>query len=171
MLKRGFQSPDGKFFFRYDRRNGVSNEVWCNTREELLKKIESGEASQKRKMFGSTRTIEGIATKLLHGAKGRNKTKDIKITITKDWIIQKLKQGTCELTGLPFVFPANSRLPNAYGPSLDRIDSANRDYSPENTRIVLYQVNVALNRFGECASLPILKAIVAGIEKKQNVYL
>jgi hypothetical protein len=171
MLKRGFEGSDGKFFFRYDKRNGSTHEVWCNTREDLLKKIESGEASQKRKMFGSTRTIEGIATKLLHGAKGRTKNKDTKITITKDWIVQKLKHGSCELTNIPFVFPANSRLPNAYGPSLDRIDSTNRDYSPENTRLVLYQVNVALNRFGEEASLPILKAIVAGIEKKHNVCL
>ena len=48
--------------------------------------------------------------------------------------------------------------------SLDRIDSKIKDYSPENTRVVLTAVNKTLNEYGGETILPILKAMVAKIE-------
>jgi len=103
---------------------------------------------------------------LINAAKRRCKTSQGKVSITLNWVKNKLETGVCELTGIDFDFnkPQNG-YNNAYAPSLDRIDSKNPNYSPENTRVVLAAVNRALNEHGDKYLLPILKAMVAGIEK------
>ena len=111
-------------------------------------------------------TSRGRASKLLNGAKRRCVKSGGKVSITQNWIEEKLKIGVCELTNLKFDFlPSKDSFNNAYAPSLDRIDSKNKNYSEENTRIVLAAVNRALNEHGDMYLLPILKAMVSGIEK------
>lgn len=108
----------------------------------------------------------GRANKLLNGAKRRCSKSNGIVSITQDWIEAKLNNGFCELTNLPFdLLPSEHSFNNAYAPSLDRIDSKNKDYSPENTRVVLAAVNRAINEHGDRYLLPILKAMVQGIEK------
>jgi hypothetical protein len=116
------------------------------------------------------RTVEGRASVLFSNAKSRCKDKGIELHITQEWIREHLRRGTCELTGLPFDFgpPTEgiTRLPNA--PSLDRIDK-HKHYTEDNTRVILWAVNCALAEYGTEVMLPILKAIVKGIEDaKQN---
>jgi hypothetical protein len=83
------------------------------------------------------------------------------VTITREWIEDKLSQGFCELTKIPFDFepPKDKNVTNPYAPSLDKIDSANPDYTPENTRVVLVGVNLALNTYGLDAMMPIFKKL------------
>jgi hypothetical protein len=111
-------------------------------------------------------TPHGRANKLFHNAKRRClKTGGI-VSVNQEWIENKLNTGLCELTGLKFdLLPSKTDYNNAYAPSLDRIDSKNPNYSAENTRVVLASVNRALNEHGDKYLLPILKAMVAGIEK------
>jgi hypothetical protein len=112
-------------------------------------------------------TIKGRAKRLIGSAKRRYYGCDLEIT--EDWVIKKLKKGVCEFTGLPFDFnPTKEFSKNPYSPSLDRIDSKNKSYTPENTRVVLSLVNLALNEFGEEVAAPILKAMVAAIESKHG---
>jgi len=87
-------------------------------------------------------TTRGRAVRLIHSAASRC---DL-VTITPEWVEQRLELGLCELSGLPFDF-ATSRLQGAYSPSLDRIDPG-CGYTPENTRVILWALNAALSHWG-----------------------
>jgi len=105
---------------------------------------------------------KGRASLMLSNCKERAKRHGGKVTIDRNWIIAKLETGTCELTGLSFdLKPTEKGHANPYSPSLDRINSQNKDYSPENTRVVLQAVNMAINEHGLETVLPILKALVS----------
>lgn len=97
-----------------------------------------------------SQTTRGRAVILFNKIKNRciSKNKGI-VSIDVDWIEQKIKNGVCELSGLPFdLAPNNQFHRNPNSPSLDRIDNSNRDYSPENTRVVLTSLNGAINEYG-----------------------
>jgi hypothetical protein len=151
---------DGKVFRKYRTKSidvyGFFKEQWCS--KEMFEKD--------RLANNSTRADRGHrfnlkpknrAKKLLRAAKSRCKGE---VTIDVDWVEQKLAAGFCELTKLPFVLESkrNGKL-NPFSPSLDRVDSSNRDYSPENTRVVLTCVNFALNQFGLETMLPVFKKL------------
>ena len=58
-----------------------------------------------------------------------------------------------------------TRRPDA--PSLDRI-SKHKHYTEENSRVILWAVNCALSEYGTDNMLPILKAMIKGIEDAQT---
>jgi hypothetical protein len=117
-------------------------------------------------------TIKGRAAVLMGNARARCLDKNISLELSTEWVIGHLERGTCELTGMPFNLEPPplgiSRRPDA--PSLDRIDK-DKHYTIENTRVILWAVNCALSEYGTDTILPILKAMVAGIEnaKKKSV--
>ena len=118
---------------------------------------------------GPLKSIDCIATQLLENAKKRCKKRGQgKCTLTQEWIKYQLLAG-CSVTGLDFEFDSFKR-PNARTPSIDRIDSSNKDYTIENCRLVCFQVNCALNRFTERESLPILEAIVVSLKQKLDLH-
>ena len=120
------------------------------------------------KRYAYKATTSGRAKVLINNAKQRCREKNVEISITAEWVEEHLKRGTCELTGLPFNFgpPTEglTRLPNA--PSLDRIDK-HKHYTEDNTRVILWAVNCALAEYGTAIMLPILQAMVKGIEDAQ----
>ena len=74
---------------------------------------------------------------------------------------KKIDKGFCELTGLPFDLQYYSEAKNnPYAPSLDRIDSKNKNYTPDNVRLVLSFINIAINDLGLEKALPIFKALI-----------
>jgi hypothetical protein len=87
-----------------------------------------------------SRTISGRALHLLKHAKYRSIGKVSPVTITKQWIIDRLVIGTCEVTGI--VFKQENGVAGPYTASLDRIDNA-KGYTPENTRLVIWAFNRA----------------------------
>ena len=134
----------------------------CNTNKPKNKfnknKTRSdGFQTQCRECFKNRRaTNQYKATQLLSSAKNRCS----KVTITSDWIAEKLKQGVCELTGLPFDLSKHKNfVRNPYSPSLDRINNKLHEYTPENTRVVIWSVNCAINEFGLETMLPIFKKL------------
>ena len=152
---RGDTRADGFLFVQYNLNKLVKStkyflEIWASPK--VFK------SSKHRQSL----TASGRANKLLQSAKHRClKRKRGEVTITKDWVECKLLSGVCELTGLSFDFsPSDTSRNNLYAPSLDRIDNTNPDYSPENTRVVLHGVNVALNEFGLSAMVPIFKKLL-----------
>lgn len=97
-----------------------------------------------------SQTTRGRAVILYNKIKNRcrNRNKGI-VSIDVNWIEQKIKTGICELSGLPFdLAPTDKFSRNPNSPSLDRINNLNKDYSPENTRIILTSLNGAINEYG-----------------------
>lgn len=114
------------------------------------------------------RTIKGRAVTLMSNARARCKNKNVEIFITQEWVEKHLVRGTCELTGIPFSFepPPKGVTRRWDAPSLDRI-SKHKPYTEENTRVILWAVNCALAEYGTEVMLPILKAMIKGIEDAQ----
>lgn len=100
--------------------------------------------------YGAERSIENIAKQLISSAKKRAKERSASVTIDYNWAISKLRTGVCEFTGLSFKLSGNGTK-NPRSASIDRIDSKNRNYTPENSRLVLFAVNCALMGFGVTA--------------------
>jgi hypothetical protein len=111
------------------------------------------------------RTIKGRAVSLMGNARKRCKEKEIELHLTQEWVEEHLLRGTCEITGLHFCFePPDQKATRRWdAPSLDRIDK-DEPYTENNTRVILWAVNCALSEYGTKIMLPILKAMVKGIE-------
>jgi len=107
-------------------------------------------------------TAKGRAYVLLNNARSRANRNGASVTIDIDWIVRRIERGTCALTGLPFSLSATEEhSAHPFAPSLDRIDNACKDYSPENTRVILHSVNSAMNEYGVEHLLMICDAIRA----------
>lgn len=69
--------------------------------------------------------------------------------VTASWIADKIRDGRCEVTGLPFSL---DRLPhfrvNPLAPSLDQV-RAGSGYTFHNTRLVCAGVNTGMGPYGE----------------------
>lgn len=178
-FKRGDKRKDGLVFCQYKRTkilsNGYFKEHWCtpeqkekyrlsaydNRRSEYGTQIHQQRKDQQKQYSKKYMTVPlGRAKHMISGAKKRGI-----VTITPEWLEEKIKTGKCELTGLPFDLLQSDFFHNPYSPSLDRIDSSNKEYSPKNTRVVLTAVNNSINQYGDEVMLPILKAMVRAIEK------
>lgn len=128
------------------------------------------DAKTKRKNWriNYVKTIRGRALKLINNARARGETKNISVDLPLEWVEARLTENKCEITGMPFDLTApqgTTRRWNA--PSLDRINK-NLPYEPKNTRVVLWAVNCALSEYGTEVMLPILKAMVQGIENAKK---
>lgn len=94
-------------------------------------------------------TIKGRATVMLHNARKRAKNNGVECTITKQWIIDKLSAGVCEVTGIPFKLVINGgrgHNNNSFAPSIDRIDQKG-NYTPENCKVTSWIYNRARGAF------------------------
>lgn len=168
IFKYGDLREDGYRFIRYIskriREDGFLQEQWASP-EAYRKLLRTALKIQAR----SRATALGRAKFLVKSAKEREKAKGNKVTLSVEEITKKIENGYCELTGLPFdLLPSTTHHHNPYAPSLDRIDSSNREYSPQNTRVVLTSVNAALGQYGEQVMLPILEAMVDKIKEKHE---
>lgn len=112
-------------------------------------------------------SIPGKSSRLFSSCKRRAKTSGGIVTIDRDWIEKKLEEGVCELTKLPFNFSNRGKFTRQpYAPSIDKKDAKNPDYTPENSRLVLWAVNCAMSEYGLDIMFPILKKIIENA--KQN---
>lgn len=144
-FKKGDIRENGDVFYQYRKIIEPWNspyfvEYWL--KPELFKKHNFTDRS------GENRTINRLATTLLGQAKsrclgtpsrvasGRMPTNG-EVTITLEWIVERLEKGVCEATG--DLLTTKTRQPNTA--SLDRIDPKNPNYTPENSRIVAWQFN------------------------------
>lgn len=86
-------------------------------------------------------SVKGRANYMLRAAKNRHET----VTITREWIQERLDRGVCEVTGLPFVIESRlvkSAIREPWSPSLDKKDPL-QGYTPENTQVVVWAYNTA----------------------------
>lgn len=87
---------------------------------------------------------------MFRSAAERAKTRGWDFTISRQWLRKKIETGFCEATGLAF---ANGEYKGAghadpFSASLDRRDSA-KGYTPENCRVILWGLNMALSQWGD----------------------
>jgi hypothetical protein len=71
------------------------------------------------------------------------------VDFNTEWIYEKIMNGYCEATGIPFDLTseiAGSHTKNPWVPSIDRIDSA-KPYIKSNVQIVVYMYNVCKSEF------------------------
>lgn len=82
-------------------------------------------------------------------AAARAKKRNIAFSLTIEWASEKIKNGVCEVTSLPFNFDRAGKTTrrNPFFPSIDQIE-AGKGYTPENCRMVLIAVNLALAEWG-----------------------
>lgn len=112
------------------------------------------------------KTHRGRAQRLLSSCRRRAKLSGSAMTLTLEWALQRLENGACEVTQLPFSYERkDEHTRSAFAPSVDRIDPRNTNYTPENCRVVLWAVNNTFAEYGEEIMLPILEAIVNAKEK------
>lgn len=102
-----------------------------------------------------------VINMLIKGCEKRAMMKGREFSLTSDWLNDRLHQSAdrCEVTALPFDYgKLDEKNPNA--PSIDRIDNS-IGYVPENVRIVLHSLNVAMNVWGLDYYLKVAEAAVS----------
>jgi|APSaa5957512493_1039668.scaffolds.fasta_scaffold24164_2 hypothetical protein len=89
-------------------------------------------------------TVEGRANKLWLDARRRAKQRGVPFDITKEWVIDALRRGTCPRTYVDFYMgePKIKGRNERHAPSLDRI-VALLGYTPSNTQVVTWAYNCA----------------------------
>lgn len=114
------------------------------SRPEVAEAIKAQRAEYKR-------IPKNRAAMVLQAAKQRARKTGLPISLGLDWVTERVVGiGRCALTGLPFDFsgeasPGSRR--NPFFPSIDQIE-AGKGYTPENCRVVLVAVNLALCDWG-----------------------
>lgn len=105
---------------------------------------------------------KGIAGRLLTGARNRAKQGGYAFTLTRDWLVPRLTRGACEVTGIPFDFsPIPDRRVRAHAASLDKVDP-DGGYTPENTKVVVTQYNLAKNQWNHETLMTLARALLGG---------
>ena len=100
----------------------------------------------------------GRAKAMWHNAKTRAKENNYSFDLTEEWIENKLINGFCEVTNLPFVITyLTGKQP--WAPSLDKIDPL-KGYTMDNTRVVVWLYNAAKNVFSDNDVLLMANALV-----------
>lgn len=95
------------------------------------------------------------ASSLLRAAKER--TSDV--SITKDWVTERILKGVCEVTGIPFKM-ACEKPARPFTPSLDRKDPK-RGYHPDNVQVVCWIYNRAKGVQDHESVMEMAKALVS----------
>ena len=171
-FKRGdIREEDDFIFLSYissSCKNKFLTERWFSPEEfkqqvQILKKW--GHKDHKNRRV----TALSRAKLLLNGAKTRAKKSKALCLIDAQWIQERIENGFCELTGIAFQLESSPKyVTNPYGPSVDRIDPKNKNYTKDNCRLILSFANRALNECVQEDALPILEAMVKSIKDKNK---
>lgn len=135
----------------------------CERAEERVRKMKKG----RKKLASEYRTWrdEHRGKALCNAAKHRAKRRGLPFELDPVDIQRRIDAGRCEVTGAPFDL-SEPRAWNA--PSLDRRNSS-LGYTQENTRVVLYALNVMANTWGEQKIIHIGQAIAKKRRAKSGV--
>lgn len=107
---------------------------------------------------------ENPAKKILSNIKTRNN-----IDLDEEWIQERLDNGICEVTGIPFEFPeygSNKRGFNhhPWTASVDKIDPS-KGYRKDNCQLVVWAYNRAKGLWDEDVMIKLAKGMYDGLVK------
>ena len=119
------------------------------------RKLQSQKAQLKHR-----NTSQDWTARLRNKALQRAKVKDLEFTLTKEFLLEKVNKGICEVTGVPLDFSGGPRKPHT--PSLDRIDPL-KGYTPDNVQLVSWIYNSAKNIFTHQDVVEFATTVVKGI--------
>ena len=128
--------------------------LYCDSKcKNSYRKFRSPEsiAAKQREYFD---THMGRAIRLYHSAK-RREPENFELTVK--WISEKITNGFCEVTGLPFVY-SNKKGRQPWTPSLDK-ENPDVGYTLDNTRVVVWMYNAAKNVYSDADVLLMAEAL------------
>lgn len=97
----------------------------------------------------TNRTWTQKAQTLLYSSRNSANRRQFECELTIDWILDRIKDGVCERTGIPFhCILAKGEGKHPYSPSIDRIDSS-KGYTLENSQVVVMIYNYLKNDFSQ----------------------
>jgi hypothetical protein len=97
-----------------------------------------------KRMLAYRQTLEGHAKALILSARTRAKKYSLEFEITNDWVLERLRRGVCEKSGLKFAAPrTGGRVGTAS--SIDRIDPK-QGYTFRNAQVVCNMYNTGKNQ-------------------------
>ena len=114
-------------------------------------------------------TPSGFAVNNLARCKRRSKKKNRPFDLTKEWILEKLENGHCELSGIKFDMTIGDKnaFRNPFKPSIDRKNSS-KGYTKKNCRMILSILNGALGEYGDEVFEKVAIAYVKNLKKKKK---
>lgn len=127
---------------RLDRPGERARLAASNKRRYAEVKVER--TAQQKSYRGTPR---GRSRQLLQAATARATKRSEPMTLTLEWIEEKIAKGHCEVSGMRFDL-SRPGTKNPCAPSIDRIDSR-KGYSPGNCRVILWALNAAFSHWGE----------------------
>lgn len=132
------KKPDGLAIYCRDCANGMVRNHYHRNADT--------ERQRGRKKDSS---IEARARRLVRSAQLRATERGLPCTVTAEWVLERLRGGVCEATGIQFDIRdgGGRNLRRSFCPSLDRIDPA-QGYTPENTAVVCWIYNAAKGTAG-----------------------
>ena len=151
---------EGHYFRCYRKLNGYGVPSFFSSIEAYEKfRLKLKRHSDNKNLIGL------IANNLLHDCKKRAKKNGSIVTIKNSDIIKVLSKGLCQGSDPPlkFIFDKPG---SPFSPSLDRIDSNNKNYTLENVRVVCRGINTARSNYSDEECLKLMKALIGFIEKK-----
>ena len=130
----------------------------CRTCENRWVRTTKPWTSETKRAYQRSVRLNRRGFVLTNDAKRRAKAKGIPFSL--DWreVQAVIDRGVCQATGLPFNLAAPAKAWNA--PSLDQIVPG-AGYTKENTRVVLYAVNVMASTWGLQTILTVADALRA----------
>ena len=146
LRKDGYRYPYCITCTREKARNSHNSEegqIRRKLRYDRIKDTDSYKETQKKSSQKHYNSLEGRAKTLLKTTKRNGENfKGQESDIDLEFILLKLEEGKCEVTGIPFNFQNTfGTMKNPLAPSIDRIDG-NIGYLKSNTRLVIWQYNL-----------------------------
>lgn len=101
-----------------------------------------------------------LATSLFLACKHRQKrdNPDAPFDLTKEWILERIEAGVCQVTKLPFSLELTVTNKRPFAPSIDRIDP-NKFYTKDNCQVVCFIYNVAKGEFSNSDVITLANAV------------
>lgn len=145
-----------------------------NESKRKYKQTTKGRESSKRYAEKAVKTPEGRATRMIAQTRVDARRTGKVFELDKEWLVERLKRGVCEKTGLPFVLNGKEQQElnqksskHPFSPSLERKDST-EGYTKENTIVVCLIYNYCKNVFEEAAVEMFCRAYLNNLEGRHN---
>ena len=141
-----------------DKSRAMSRAIYQRYKERRL--------TRSREVYHRDRlTPKSIAKELYGGALQRAKKRGLEFNLTREWLIEKVAAGRCEVSGLPFDRGAGKTHPMSASVDRIRLDGG---YTTDNSRVVIWAVNSFKGVGDDAMMWRVVDAMVANRERRRK---